>query len=220
MIEIAFSVHDYLPLRRPIFDDMYINSLWTAFEQLTTDDNRATHGFSLTAFHLLFMTAVQHKMFRLHSEMHDEYVRAFTLALIREEDKRVLLNPKSAFDLSRMRERSMFSLFEIVGLDAGCIKECKRIVDQRNEGFMHATGSLPTNTETAIENYLAQLDTIQNTFLDLNNTVAHELISEMEPEDEKKEFLEKHLYLRALTRSDFAQGALREHFGTCVDEEI
>lgn len=220
MIDAARTIRDYLPLRQPILTDIYIGSLWDALERLTDHENPKTQGFAVAPFHLLFMTAVQYKALRLYNEMQSDYLLAFTLVPISEDKKKVLLNPKDVFDLSLLHERTLFSLFEIVGLDANCIMECKRIINDRNQSLMHATGSLPTNAEDVIENYITQLDAIQQAFIALNDRVADELITEFEPGESQKEFLEKHLFLRSLTRADFARGKLRAQFGQCMDEEI
>lgn len=212
MVEEASEILEYLPLRRSQIENDYIAYLWSSFERLATSEDEIASSFSITAFHLLFMLAVQYKAMRLYSEKPEDYKRSFTLYKPRQGDERVI-SPTSVFDLSLLQESSVFHLFEIVGIDIGCIKNCKIIIRNRNNEFMHASGNSAPDVSGHITNCLGQLAVIQSCFTDFNDVIANNWSFDLTAEDNVTEFVDLRLFDTQLTKKDFASGNLETLFG-------
>lgn len=213
MIEEAALIHDYLPIRRSQIENDYITYLWNSFDRLATSDDAMSASFSVTAFHLLFMLAVQYKALRVFKEKPEEYRHCFTV--YKPHEKKVMA-PESVFDLSLLRESDIFHLFELVGVSDSCIGNCKQIVKKRNNEFMHASGNQPNDIETHVSNCIRQLAIIQTGFTAYNDALAHHWSHEMTSEDDPQEFVEFHLYNTQLTAADFSNGNLNRLFGFAV----
>lgn len=214
----AVNIHDFLPLRRSDAENDYINYLWNSYERLATSEDQVSAAFSITAFHLLFMLAVQYKALRVYENMPNEYRLCFTLDNIRK-DQRHILAPRSVFDLSLLPERTIFQLFELVDITPECVSGCKKIIDRRNNEFMHASGNLVTDVDVYVQNCLKQLGRIQQCFVEFNNRIASDWSHELDEYDDIPEFVGIRLYDTRLTQADFASGTLDNLFGFVVQNE-
>jgi len=211
MLDEASNILDYLPISRSPVEDDYIKYLWGNFERLATSDDDLAESFSATAFHLLFMLAVQYKALRIAEELPAEYDRCFTLFRPKRDAVKAL-KPSTVFDLSLLPERTLFDLFKLSGINASCLTNCKKIVDRRNNEFMHATGNKPTNVDQHISHCLNQLGGIQTCFTTYNDKIAKSWGDELETGEEIPEFVGLRLYQTRLTRADFASGDLERVF--------
>jgi hypothetical protein len=214
MIEEASRVLDFLPLRKSEAEEEYATYLWNSFEILASKDDSQVQSFSLTAFHLLFMLAVQYKVLRISVENPSDYKKVFTLHKPRNLS---VLSPTLVTDLSLIPESPIFHMFELVELEDTILSDCKNIIKRRNTEFMHASGNIPSQPELHIENCLEKLDRIQSRFLEQNNTIAKGWLGELEEFEEICEFVEKRLYESRLTLADFQSGQLQESFSSCFN---
>jgi len=216
MIEEASRVLDFLPLRKSEAEEEYVTYLWKSFEILAEKKESSVQSFSLTAFHLLFMLAVQYRVLRISTDNPSDYKKAFTLNKPRKENKHVL-SPTLVTDLSLIPESPIFHMFELVDLEDVILNDCKKIIKRRNTEFMHAGGNIPAEPELHIDNCLQKLDSIQERFLEQNNKIAEGWLSELEEFEEICEFVEKRLYESRLTPADFQSGLLKDSFSTCFE---
>ncbi len=218
MVEEASVIYEYLPIRRSQIENDYITYLWNSFEHLASSDDTMASSFSATAFHLLFMLAVQYKALRIYKDMPEEYRRCFTMyqRWKKVKDRKTYMEPSTVFDLSILGESELFHLFEIVGVDETCIGNCKQIVRKRNNEFMHASGNQPNDVEAHVNNCLSQLAMIQTGFTSHNDTLAKHWSQEMTFEDDPHEFVEFRLFDTQLTSTDFVSGELNRLFGFAV----
>lgn len=214
-IGLASIIHDYLPIRKSPSEEEYISLLWNSFLRLTSDDSLETTPFSLTAFHLLFMTAVQYKALRLFREKKDDYERAFLVFHPTRKEERVLLAPSSVFDFRYLKEKTLFQLFAIINVSRECIQNCKGLVDDRNNTFMHASGAVSGDPEMHIAHCLNQLRHIHDCFIPLNDVIAEMWNSDLEEGEEICDFVEKRLFDSQLTPADFQEGDMGRVFGRC-----
>lgn len=218
MYEDALRVLDYLPIRRSSLDEEYISHLWGSFDVLAKQDDNSVAAFSLTAFHLLFILSIQYKALRIFKERRAEYDKVFLIYPLRSDDL-VIRSPNSVFDFGRLKEKTLFELLKIVGIEDGCLNQCKQIVNERNSGFMHASGNIHKNPSEHISLCLIQLDKIQERFISLNDAVSTSWRSELTIGDEYREFIEPRLYGSLLSRADFESGLLLKDFGDPMNAE-
>lgn len=214
MTEEAVFILDYLPLKQSERETAYVSYLWRAFETLATGREEVV-PFSLTAFHLLFVLAIQHKVLRIKQYLPGEYEEYFTAYPPRNERVRVL-TPGDVFDLSFVNEKSLMHLLSLAGLDSVSIDHCKNLIDVRNNEFMHASGNIPNNPVNHINNCLTQLSAIQNCFTAYNDHIAQDWTHELTAEDDIPEFVDLRLFETQLATTDFSNGDLRNLFGFAV----
>lgn len=214
MVDDALRILDHLPLRRSEKEGEYINYLWSAYEHLTNAD-APTSTFSLMAYHLIFILAVQYKALRMKALMPAEYTKFFTDYPARQDADRVR-NAQSVFDLALANEKSLMHLFSLLGLSAEEVSRCKNLIDVRNNEFMHAAGYIHSDPTKHINDCLIQLEVIQECYLDANDAVAREWTHELTSEDDVSVFVDVRLLETRLTYRDFADGELNRLFGFAV----
>jgi hypothetical protein len=223
MLELAAEMNRHLPIRRSVGEEEYITFLWRSFGRLADKESPETQAYSLTAFHLLFMLAVQYKVLRLAKERRSLYQCSFTLSPLRPEQEKVLLSPTEVFGLAQISEKTIFHLFDIVGLPKECRNRCKKIIDQRNNVLMHATGQITADPEEYVQNCVERIAEIQACFLMLNDEIASRWEAELESSDDEDgrfSFLEARLYESLLTPADFNSGALATLFQRTIEEHF
>lgn len=209
MYEDAQEIFDYLPIRRDVLENEYINHLWEVFVALYASEGEA-RGFSIMPFHLLFIMALQYKVLRIFKEKRLKYKTAFTLKFLRDHSK--LLEPSSVFEIASLNERTMPDLFKLISLDGENIAKVKQLVDYRNDKLAHAKGGIEQNPEEKIQNYLEVLHKIQKRYQPLNNKIAKEWLKEIDNEIEPSEFIEASLLNTFLCPADFQKGLLVKKF--------
>lgn len=224
--ERSWEVFDYLPIRRNQLEERYIDHLWQSFVALDYY-SKQSKSFSLMPFHLLFMLALQYKVFRIARENKSAYDLAFTME---GASNSATLNPGSVFDLGLLSERRLVSLFKIVGLDKQNIRSTKALIDNRNDNLAHAKGSIESDSEAKIDQYIKALENLQPCFKALNNTVSNEWINNIDDDEGLNEFVEVHLLDSILCLADFRVGNLlvfsfndavsSEEWNSCVTNTI
>ena len=209
MSESAQEIFNYLPIRRGILENEYINHLWRAFETLGTGDILA-EPFAVMPFHLLFMLAVQYKVLRISREKKGEYELAFTMHIGRKHE--IVSRPESVFALADLNERSVLDLLKLIGLDRSAIQKIKILIDNRNENLAHAKGGIESNPEARIEEYLSALQQLQICMQPLNDIVSDAWSNGFSTEDDISEVVDLKLLDSMLCLEDFKTGKLANNF--------
>jgi hypothetical protein len=215
MYEEAQKIFQYLPIRKNIVENDYIFYLWDAFERLYKDESEI-HSYCLMPFHLLFSLAIQYKILRISREIKNNYQTA--LFFLNKEDKKILLEPDSVFDVAVFKERTMAELFKFISLEDQIVAEIKSLIDFRNENLGHAKSGMVSNPEDYIDRYIKVLENIQDKFIPLNDIIANEWDIELKSEEmqgsEILEFMESKLPESSICPADLSGGELYKKFGS------
>lgn len=174
MYEDAQEIFDYLPVEAGS-ESRYIKQLWDAFTLLSEGTNDVPY-FSIIPFHLLFMLAVQYKAYRLSawdSQFFLDQINSNQCRTYGDENKQQLLNniplnknlvwdttQSSVKTLSLIKEKHIFNLFDIVGIDQDIKDSACALVDSRNDR-LHANGEIDEEAENKINEYLKILRHLQ-----------------------------------------------------------
>lgn len=202
MYENAQKIFDYLPIRRNLQENDYINHLWQAFSTLDASE-AVVRPFAVMPFHLLFMMSMQYRVLRIYKEQKEKYKLALTTKNPRDEEQDIL-TPESPLAIAFLKESEIIDLLKIAGLspnDARSIK--KSIVRYRNDKIAHAKGYIEQDLETKIAEYFGWLGTLQNVYRPMNQNVANVWLSQIQAGDDIEQFLETHFLDSCFTPHDF-----------------
>lgn len=217
MYENANRILDFLPLRKNSPEEIkYIDYLWGSFQTLGENGNVDIKASGIISFHILFMLCSQYKVLRITKTKLDDYQKLFTLKEVRKEDKDILY-PSSVFTFSKLSEKDIFRICRLVDLNPDLIKKACILVNERND-LAHANGKIEINYEQKIDLYIEILDAIQNKFVEINNSIANDWISQLDPADSKSEFIETNLAQEYLCRADFETGLLKINFEEYLEQ--
>lgn len=220
MFDRAQDIFNYLPIEQGS-ESRYIKQLWDSFFVLSTAEDDVPY-FSIMPFHLLFMLAIQYKVYRLSAWNKDYYlnwVNTNKYLIYNNECKQQLLsnvplnkellwniNQSSVKTLSLIKEKHIFGLFSLIGIGDDIIVKAKALVENRNDRF-HANGEIDEKTEEKIDDYLEVLEYIQEKFKEVgvNQDIQGDWSQDIEegvyPLDEF--FEEKFLYSQ-FSQKDFS----------------
>jgi hypothetical protein len=211
MYENAYRILDFLPLRKNSQEEIrYIDYLWGSFQTLGENEKEDIRASGIISFHMLFMLCCQYKVLRIFNSQPNEYWKLFTLVNVRKENRGVI-NPTSALTLGALPERDIFRICKLVNLHDSIIAKACTLIDDRNE-FAHANGKIEIDYEQKIDMYIEILEAVQDKFLDMNNNVGSGWNSQLDPADNKTEFIETNLAQEYLCQSDFENGLLKKEF--------
>lgn len=211
MYENAYRILDFLPLRKNSPEEIrYIDYLWGSFQALGENEKDDIKASGIISFHMLFMLCCQYKVLRIFKNQPDQYSKLFTLVNVRRENRGVI-NPTSAFTLGALPERDIFRICKLINLQDPIIQKACTLVDDRNE-FAHANGKIEIDYELKIDLYIEILEAVQDKFIDINNSIASDWISQLDPADNKTEFIETNLAQEYLCQADFESGLLKTDF--------
>ncbi len=207
MYEAAQEIFDYLPSDSGV-ESRYIKHLWGAFEAVMEKEDHI-RSFGILPFHLLFMFAVQYKVYRLSAYNKTEYIKTlnsnkcslyygghkFTLENNPpiQNDSGVIARDCSVRNLSLIKEGYLFNFLKIIDVDTSVIEKAKKLVEMRGK-YAHANGRIAEDIEVLIDEYLSVLKGIQDKFAPINDTVASEWLQEVKGEEELEEFVEARLF--------------------------
>lgn len=196
MYENAYEIFKYLPIEQAE-ESLYIQHLWGSFELLNKSDE-PVKAFSLLPFHLLFMFAVQYKVYRLSAHDNARYIEILSRcyanagnrkqleinAPIRNKDG-IILSECSVRNLSLIKEKELFDFLEIINCDKSVIDKAKLLVESRGN-YAHANGQIEEDVNTRIDEYLEILQHIQDKISGVNNQIFEidENIQEFDDIDE------------------------------------
>lgn len=228
MYENAQEIFDYLP-RDPGVKSLYINHLWGAFEAVMEKEDHI-RPFGVLPFHLLFMFAVQYKVYRLSIYKKTEYLEILNGCHLYDKGHKLILenNPPipnddgviagdcSVRNLSLIREGQLFNFLKIIDVDVDVIEKAKELVEIRGN-YAHANGKIAEDIEALIDEYLSVLNGIQKKIILINDIVAGEWLQKVGNEEELTEFVEARLFENYICPADFRAGMLLV-FG--IDEDV
>lgn len=213
MYEEAREIFNYLPIRSSTLS-VYIDHLWGAFEGLI-EKEEPVRAFSILPFHLLFMFAIQYRVYRISAHYIPEYLKTLKKCRLKAEDKRTLeVNPPipdltgivsgscSVRNLSFLHEKDLFNFLKIINVDEDIIAKAEELVEIRGS-YAHANGNIEENIERRIEEYLAVLREIHPKFIELNKATMREWTQEITDEDVFDEFIERKLIESFFCPKDF-----------------
>lgn len=150
MPEDAQKILDYLPIRRNLQENDYVNHLWQVFSTLDRGEAVA-RPFVVMPFHLLFMLAVQYKVLRIYKEQKEKYKLALTTKNTRDEEKDILA-PESPLAIAFLKESEIIDLLKIAGLSPNDARNIKKTITRyRNDKIAHAKGYIEQDLETKDE---------------------------------------------------------------------
>lgn len=201
MYEEAQEVFRYLPIRRGVLEENYINHLWQTF--IILDGGEAVvRSFGVMPFHLMFMVSVQYKVLII-STVHKQSLDLFFSGVGGRDKDKLLSEQRSVFDIALINERTMSEIFQLINLDLGVIKKFKNLVDKRNDNLAHAKGSIEQDFEEKIIEYLNILRSIQKCCLSLNQQLSEKWISEVQTDDNMDQFFETRFLDSYINQYDF-----------------
>lgn len=211
MYENAYRILDFLPLRKNSPEEIrYIDYLWGSFQSLGENENEDIKASGIISFHMLFMLCCQYKVLRIFKNQPNEYSKLFTLVNVRKENRGVI-NPTSALTLGALPERDIFRICKLINLQDSIISKACTLVDDRNE-FAHANGKIEIDYGPKIDLYIEILEAIQDKFIDINNSLVSDWISQLDPADDRAEFIETNLAQEYLCQADFENSLLKKEF--------
>jgi len=111
--------------------------------------------------HIVYMSFVYFQLLRISKEKNIE----FNLCWIGfpNEEKDFLTKPDSPFSFHRIKEKTVFRFFRLLGLTDSSISNISSVVNNRNEA-LHANGLINCSTEhefiNEVNNYLRVMDKI------------------------------------------------------------
>lgn len=220
MYEDAQEILEYLPLEAGI-EAPYILHLWRAFESLVKSGDPAM-PFAIMPYHLLFMFAIQYRVYRVSAWDNVGYLRELpgchtfggnaTHALLRTNapivtPSGILAAGSSVRNLSLLHEQHLFRLLKPIGIELATTARAEALVARRGQ-YAHANGNVEQDLELQIAEYLSVLAEIQPKMLPLNDRIATDWHAEILPEDTIIDFLQPRLGAAFLCAQDFKSGQL------------
>lgn len=225
MVEEAVEITDYLPLDAGALSP-YITHLWGAFA-VVAETEEPIRPFAILPFHLLFMLAVQYKVFRLSAHDPAGYRAALAGCQLYEESSRSILenNPPvpdgkgeippscSARNLSLLREKQLVNFLELLGVPTAIIEKVKELITIRGN-YAHANGNIESDIETRINEYMEVMIAIQHSATPINDSLADTWLNEIKEDDDFSEFIEQRMIERCICPADLRSGKLAAFAGS------
>lgn len=225
MYEDTHEIFDYLPIEAGS-ENLYIQHLSGAFQAVNEKDE-PTRAFSILPFHLLFMLAVQYRVYRISAWKNSEYLSILSnCRTYRKEDRKVLIanapiaatsgvisSNSSVRNLSKINETYLFQFFKIIGLDENIIKQAAVLVGIRGT-YAHANGNIEENIEARMDEYLGILKEIQRCMPEVNKGVQN-----WADEIEEGEFPLDDFFRERFLQSQFSPRDFGDIIGTLLEAE-
>lgn len=223
MYEPASTINDYLP-KYGGSETPYMQHLWGAFEAVMNSEKKEVQAFGLLPFHLLFMFALQYKVFRISAYNERTYLTTLKqcktygktnmITLEMNAPKYIhprLVNPSASVkNLSLMHESNLFDFFTIVNAPSSVIEKGKVLVEYRSN-YAHANGNIEPDIEGRLDEYLEVLSELQPSMLALNDEVADEWDSLQLSQEDLEATREPLLRDNFLCAKDFENGKLTKY---------
>lgn len=182
MYENAYEIFKYLPIEQSE-ESVYIQHLWGSFELLNKSDE-PVKAFSLLPFHLLFMFAMQYKVYRLSAFDKKKYLEKVESCNLRDKGNKQVLQQNAPIrnetgiipsncsmkNLSFIPEKQIFDFLEIIDCDKAVTDKAKLLVESRGN-YAHANGQIEEDVNTRVDEYLEILQHIQDKISGVNNHI-------------------------------------------------
>lgn len=213
MYESAFKIFDYLPIRATQNEIEYRDHLWACTVRLYVEeiesDDISTQSFSIMPFHILFMLALQYKIFRIKKQRIREYEDRIKKYPRKKHVETQLLQANSVYEFGLINEKHLPSILNIIGLTDENIFRIQELVSHRNNSVAHAKGGYIFDVNEKIDEYLSCLFEVQKCMEVLNNEVASDWLIEIEKEEDLEDFKERKLASSYICNEDFRSGDMR-----------
>lgn len=214
MYEEAQEIFDYLPIEAGS-ENLYTRHLFGAF-RVVNEEDEPIRAFSVLPFHLLFMLAVQYRIYRISAWKNSEYLSMLSnCRTYTNEDRKVLIanapiadsagvisSNSSVRNLSKINEAHLFKFFEIIGLGEEVIERAKILVGIRGM-YAHANGNIEENIEASIGEYLDILKEIQKCMSEVNKDMQNWVDEIEEDEFPLDDFFRERFLQSQFSPSDF-----------------
>src|SRR3972149_1818590 len=214
MLEDAREIFDYLPIE-PGAESLYIRHLWGAFEALI-EQEEPIRAFSILPFHLLFMFAVQYKVYRISAYKKEDYLEKLGTCRFYDSGQKEVLKINSpvadkngniasscsARNLSFLPENRIFDFLRIINCDDITIEKAKQLVEIRGT-YAHANGNIEEDIEVRINEYLEILRAVQLCMIEMNNSVQSWADEIEEDEYPLTEFFQERFLISQFSPRDF-----------------
>ena len=216
MYDQAIKIFEFLPIRkRSLEEQRYIDYLWNSFSLLNQSAGTDIPSFSVIPFHLLFVLAVQYRILRVSKAHLDNYKLIYTIKSLRPEDK-ILIEPDSVFTFSRLSEKELIDALKLLSVDETVIGRAKALVNKRS-GLAHPNGSIASELDEMIEEYIDILTALQPYFEKINNLLAKEWLKEIETDEDETIFVDTRLAGEYVCPADLRSGLLGKEFSEYVE---
>ena len=152
--------------------------------------------FSIMPLHLLFMVAIQCKVFRIRNEMRNEYEnhRSSLENRVSAKTMKIIQNPATPLDIAHLRESETVNFLKAAGLSARDTKLIRRsTIKYRNRKIAHAWGHVEIRLEAKINEYFDTLETVQRVYQRMNRRLANNWLNKVQAGADIGQFFENHL---------------------------
>ena len=151
-MEDAIDLVDYLPISfKSAAEQDYISFLWDTF---TENYDSGKHQFAFLAYHMLMMSFVYFKIWKIKSILSEDYNKG--VIGYNKDDEQKLLNATSPFEFSMVGESRVLRLLRLIGCDNSQIGNCTRLVKDRNE-IAHANGHTYYSTRSQLDDQVRKV---------------------------------------------------------------
>ena len=193
----AWGIRDHLPIHPGASEKRYIEHLQRAFFALESTYSTApgpARPFSIMPLHLLFMVAIQCKVFRIRNEMRSGYNKHHSALKARKDIKKILQNPATPLDIAYLGESEIVNFLNVAGLSDSNAKSIKKsIIIYRNKKVAHAWGHIEIHLEAKINEYFDALETVQRVYQYMNRSLAKNWLNKVQAGADIGQFFEHHL---------------------------
>jgi hypothetical protein len=136
-MEDIYSLAKYFPLSTS--DEALSKYLTHHLENINKCVENELYSSAYSHLHLLYMAFVYIQLLRIAKENEEQF--NYCWIGFPGEEKDYLKEPSSPFSFSRVKEKTVFRFFRLVGFDDSCIADISQLVTKRN-GRLHASGSI------------------------------------------------------------------------------
>ena len=123
--------------------NLYTTKLLNDFSILVEND---LFDQALNTYHLLFMAVIYKSIVQYRDWYMDKFELATILLSFRDISPEDMKSTSDIFKFSSIQERSIMDFLKLIGADKNTIKQCKKLVDERNQRS-HATGYFLDNPD-------------------------------------------------------------------------
>lgn len=218
MYEDAQKIFDYLPIEAGQ-ESIYIQHLSGAFQTLIKEDT-PIREFAIIPFHLLFMFAIQYKVYRISAYKQNDYLEILKKCKLYDKGHEQVLKNNSPIigqngyvssncsvkNLSLIPEKQIFDFFKIINVGDNILKKAKDLVTIRGT-YAHANGNIEENIEEIIGKYINVLQEVQKCMWIVNKNM-YNWVNEIE----EGEFPLDYFFMERFLHSQFS----KEDFGDII----
>ncbi|MHB1318647.1 MAG: hypothetical protein ACYCYF_08535 [Anaerolineae bacterium] len=148
----ALELVEYMPVFcRNQAEQDYIEFLWDAFQ---TNYDHGKNQFAFLAYHMLTMSFVYFNLWQIRTAYPGDFQKGligFTFG-----DESFLTDATTPYSFSKVNERTVLRLLQLIGCDREQIKRYASLVDKRND-MAHPNGSISFLTEELLAHQIREI---------------------------------------------------------------